>query len=190
MPSLTEPVLSEVPLCLTEALSACRSRIHTSHFNTTEYSILKNNVFRQLRLCLRGRRSCEPTGASVAGAKLLLEHQQVAQGREWLHLAPAHAFLSSSLPPSCTASCCLFPFDLILHCSLFPSSHPSHLFPAPVPPVHPSVPSPLPRNTHRFLSFLSLALFERHSLYKRMFYAFVFATAPPVSLLTNCSHVA
>lgn len=28
------------------------------------------------------QRAAEPTGASAAGAKLLLEHQQVAQGRE------------------------------------------------------------------------------------------------------------
>lgn len=35
-----------------------------------------------LQLCLGGRQSCKPTGASVAAAKLLLEHQKVAQGMD------------------------------------------------------------------------------------------------------------
>lgn len=141
------------------------------------------NVQLAVAALLRGQQSCMPKGASVAGAKLLLEHQQVAQGREWLHLAPSHNFLFPHLPSVLPVAAF---FSLISSSSITPFSHLLHLLPAPAR----SVPSSLPCNTLHFLSYLLSHSFSFIHYTKGCFIHLSLRRLLPYPLLTNCSHIA
>lgn len=117
-------------------------------------------LFQLLQLCFGGRQSCKPTGASVAAAKLLLEHQKVAQGMDWLYRTPLSLPCLLFFILSHAHAVALIHFDLSLHPSF---SHLSHLFSF---LIHLSLLS----QTHTIFSLLTLFLV--HSLYKRMFYSF------------------
>ncbi len=128
-----------------------------------------------LQLCLGGRQSCKPTGASAA-AKLLLARQKSPRG--WTDSIPllshSHAFSHSV---SCARS------RTVSLWSFFPS-----LFRSSLTSVFFFFSSCLfLSNTRRILSSLSLSFWFIH--YRtRMFYSF--CLQPWFPLLTNCRPVA